>query len=146
MVLMTSNDWKKIKYMHHSSETWGAPYKVHKELVFKVERLRTLSGKPTVLTCNAYSKTGHASKSQHSLGTAADLRIKKATLLEMYILAEMLGFNGIGLYPNNGRPFIHVDIRDIEPYEKGARWIAIGDPNNWTYIALNEENLRKYVI
>jgi len=146
---MTNLDWQHIKYMHYKTENWGDPYKVSKQLVFNVESMRKFSERPVILTCAAYSKSGHSDKSQHGKGNAADLRIKRATLLEMYIIAERHNFSGIGLYPNNGRPFIHVDVRPHNVLDKQARWIAI--PTNstseyWEYIGLTEENIRKYVL
>src|SRR5574343_85090 len=145
MTLMKQEDWKKLKYMT-IKDNWGDPSKMSRALVYNLENLRVYCGKPCVLTCPAYSNSGHSTNSQHGLGNAADLKILHSTLLEMYILAERFNFTGIGLYPNNGNPFIHVDMRPTDPLNVQSRWIAIGDPNNWTYIPLNEENIRKYVV
>ena len=145
MQLMDTLSWKALKYMT-IKDNWGDPMKMSKALVYNMENMRAYCGKACVLTCPAYSNSGHTPNSQHALGNAADVRILHATLLEMYILAERFNFTGIGLYPNNGTPFIHVDMRPTDPLNVQSRWIAIGDPNNWTYTALNEENIRKYVI
>jgi hypothetical protein len=72
--------------------------------------------------------------------------IFKGKAVAATVAAERFNFTGIGLYPNNGTPFIHVDMRTTDPLNVQNRWIAIGDPNNWTYIPLNEENIRKYVV
>lgn len=146
MVLMSDDDWNNIHYMHYKNNDWGDYTKIHRELVFNIENMRRIVDKPFILTCPAYAQSGHSPTSTHGLGKALDGKFLNSTLLEMYIWAERFNFSGIGLYPNNGNPFIHLDTRDYNPLDNQSRWIAIGDPNNWTYIALNEENIRKYVI
>jgi hypothetical protein len=146
---MDAEGWKHIKYMHHSGENWGDPYKVSRMLVFNIENMRIFLNKGIGLTCPAYSTSGHSPSSMHYQGKAADIRVYGATLLEMYITAERFNFSGIGLYPNNGRPFMHVDVRDHDATDKQARWIALptDEPGkHWKYVGLTEENIRKYVV
>jgi uncharacterized protein YcbK (DUF882 family) len=142
---MTEADWLKMKYMT-KKENWGDPLKISKKLVYNMEDMRIFINKPIVLTCAAYSNSGHTTNSQHGFGNAADYKIANSTLLEMYITAERFNFTGIGLYPNNGNPFVHVDVRDQNDLDVQSRWIAIGDPNKWTYVELNEQNFKKYVL
>ena len=58
-------------------------------------------------------KIGGAPKSQHLLGTAADIQVKGYTPEEVAKVAETIGFGGIGIYDT----FTHVDVRGAK-----ARW------------------------
>lgn len=96
--------------------------KVEPELVRKLQQLRDHLGKPLVILsgyrCPKHNlAVGGAKDSYHVKGMAADIAAGPAGLsvTELAQLAEKYGFNGIGLYPDNG--FVHVDVR---PYK--ARW------------------------
>ncbi|MDX2092792.1 MAG: DUF882 domain-containing protein [Kofleriaceae bacterium] len=68
------------------------------------------------------------SSSRHFHASAMDIRIKGATIREMYAFAESLdvGNMGIGLYPTSN--FIHVDFR--APGEPSYRWTDRSGPGN----------------
>ena len=61
------------------------------------------------------AKVGGVPNSQHIVGTAADIRTKGASPLEVAQVAEILGASGIGLYSD----FTHVDTRP-----KPAKWYS----------------------
>lgn len=154
---MKPDDWENIKYMHFLTESWGDAYKIDRDLVYTIERMRIYAQKPCILTSPAYTTIGHSPNSFHYKGLAADLRFKGASLLEMYILAERFNFSGIGLYPISGRgPFMHLDKRPHDPLNVQARWIAIpwteeeketcSANGHWNYLAMNEQNIRNHVI
>ncbi len=90
------------------------------KLITKLEALRGLVDKPVHVSSGyrspAYNKkVGGAPKSQHLLGTAADIRVDGMSVNQLADICETLGFGGIGRYPKKG--FVHVDTR------KGkARW------------------------
>jgi len=98
----------------------GKEVKLHKELIIKLEKLRSLIGQPLIInsgyrTLEYNKKIGGAERSQHVEGKAADIRkVDGLTIDEMANMAEMVGFDGIGKYSN----FIHVDVRKNGP----ARW------------------------
>ena len=96
---------------------------INQRLVDALQELRDLAGLPVRVTsgyrCQEHNQAiGGATRSQHLLGTAADIVVRGMTPAEMYRLAEDIEVfrnGGIGVYPDKG--FIHVDVRDGR-----ARW------------------------
>jgi len=93
-------------------------------LVKELQTLRDFIGKPITINSGYRSpeynkKIGGASRSQHLLGKAADIRVEGVSprelrgIIEELIKDGRLSFKGIGAYSN----FTHVDIRS-----KKARW------------------------
>lgn len=93
--------------------------KIDSKLVEKLEKLRRRIGQP--LRINSGYRTpkhnkavGGAKNSLHMTGKAADIaKVPGLSIDEMFVLAESIGFDGIGRY-NWG---IHVDVRGNK-----ARW------------------------
>lgn len=93
---------------------------ISEELVTLLQKIRDHFGKPVTVN-SAYrtaawnAKNGGAPKSQHLLGTAADITIHGVTPLEVAQYAEFLQpkTGGIGVY----KSFTHVDVRSSR-----ARW------------------------
>lgn len=90
------------------------------ELITKLEVLRAMVGKPLIITsgyrCPTHNKAvGGAAKSQHVLGTAADISARGIGVDELARTAERVGFGGMGLYHRQN--FVHVDVRPGR-----ARW------------------------
>ena len=90
------------------------------ELVTLLQRIRDHFGKPVTINSAyrnaAYNiKVGGASKSQHVVGTAADIVVKgiNPTEVTKYVEYIMPNTGGIGLY----NTFTHVDVRT-----KRSRW------------------------
>ena len=96
---------------------------INQRLVDALQELRDLAGLPVRVTsgyrCSEHNRAiGGATRSQHLLGTAADIVVRGMIPAEMYRLAkdiEAFHNGGIGVYPDKG--FIHVDVRDGR-----ARW------------------------
>ena len=93
---------------------------INLELVRVVQDVRDHFGKPVVinsgLRCAFHnSRVGGAPKSQHLLGTAADIRIAGINPKDVYDYLDKKYPDkyGIGRYPS----FTHIDVR-----EKKARW------------------------
>jgi uncharacterized protein YcbK (DUF882 family) len=117
------------------------------ELVAKLQTFATL------VTCDIVVTSGYRPQSdgsQHQFRKAADLMFPNAdeSLLDLYKIAESLGFTGIGIYPAwrlQGQKLggLHVDIRDHEgPH---AKWMGVpASAGGQTYIALNDANLQKW--
>lgn len=108
---------------------------INQRLVDALQELRDLAGLPVRVTsgyrCSEHNRAiGGATRSQHLLGTAADISVRGMTPTEMYRLAEDVEAfrnGGIGVYPDKG--FIHVDVRDGR-----ARWGQL----DGKYVALAE--------
>ena len=108
---------------------------INPRLVDALQELRDLAGLPVRVTsgyrCPEHNRgIGGATRSQHLLGTAADIVVRGMTPAEMYRLAEDIeAFHngGIGVYPDKG--FIHVNVRD-----RRARWGQLGGK----YVALGK--------
>jgi len=108
---------------------------INQRLVDALQELRDLAGLPVRVTsgyrCPEHNRAiGGATRSQHLLGTAADISVRGMTSAEMYRLAEDVEAfrnGGIGVYPDKG--FIHVDVRDGR-----ARWGQL----DGKYVALAE--------
>ena len=92
--------------------------KISEELVALLQKIRDHFGKSVTINSGyrteAYNKkVGGAPKSQHLLGTAADIAISGAKPLEVAKFAEAAGAGGVGLYGS----FTHVDVR-----KSPAKW------------------------
>jgi len=121
-------DWKSVKHFS-PNENWGDVEKIEPQLIYKLERFRDVIGRPFVLH-NAFSYAGHSNKSQHYLGRAGDGHVEGVDLLDMFLVAEKLEFNGIGLYDWG----IHLDVRIADT---PARWCRI----DGVYLPLTAKNI-----
>lgn len=89
------------------------------DVVARLEQLRhELGDLPIIVTsgyrCHAHNaEVGGVRNSYHTLGLAADIKVKTKTPDEVAAAAERVGFTGIGIYPS----WTHVDIRPAP-----ARW------------------------
>lgn len=109
------------------------------------EKLNT----PCFLTSSNDPNQEHSTKSQHYLGNAVDIMFPKwtGTLREILDIVSQMGFTGIGVYPHwqmNGKMIggLHLDVR---PGPR-ATWMGVRSNGKQVYIALNEDNLKKYNI
>lgn len=102
---------------------------VAEELVEALQAVRDYFGAPVQVvsgfrTAAHNKKVGGASRSQHMLGTAADIRVRHKTPLEVYRAIDNgwvpgldPGKIGLGLYGT----FVHLDVRGTK-----ARWNGAG--------------------
>jgi uncharacterized protein YcbK (DUF882 family) len=130
---------------------WQAP--VDSKLVEGLQELRNLANKEFAhlgkeiqidvtsgYRCREHNTniTGKAT-SRHLTGQAADIRLTHLTTAQMYNLARQIPQfkqGGIGIYPDEGDCFIHVDTR---PYI--ARWARLeGEYVRWRGGPLTNEN------
>lgn len=96
---------------------WGDFNKMNGLLLRILDEWRVEVGKPCIVHCG-YELSGHASKSYHALGDAADVHFKDCTLWAAYqALQKVLArYNlqdrvGVGVYFNWANPGWHIDIR-----------------------------------
>lgn len=91
------------------------------ELIRRLEDLRAaVGGQPLRITsgyrCPKHNQAvGGVAKSQHVLGTAADVLAAGIGVEALAVAAERVGFGGVGKYERQG--FVHVDVRSGR-----ARW------------------------
>ena len=83
-------------------------------LLLKLDELREKLGYPIYVSsgyrCGYWNQQNNGvDNSTHTLGQAADIYSDYATTEKLLELAEKVGFDGIGYYPEEG--FIHVDVR-----------------------------------
>lgn len=93
---------------------------IHPDLLVVLEDVREHFGKPVVISsgkrCETHNKrVGGAPKSQHLLGTAADIRIAGVAPVEVYnyLHNKYQDKYGVGKYNS----FTHIDVR-----QNKARW------------------------
>lgn len=125
MAKATVETYKKLKYFS-IDENWGDPLQMEQELLFKLDALRALVGRPIVIHCG-YAKDGHTENSQHYLGRAVDVHIVGMDLLSQFLAAERFDFTGIGLYPFWSNPGLHLDVRTLGKNVPSARWYFWND-------------------
>lgn len=91
----------------------GEPGPIDMALIEALEVLRRLAGCPLIVTsgyrCQKHnSEVGGAKDSQHTKGTAADIKALGVTPLELFALAAQIpAIKGIGLY----KGWVHIDVR-----------------------------------
>jgi hypothetical protein len=141
---MLRDDWKKLTYFSER-EKWGDPTKMDLNFLLRLDRFRELAGIPFTVYCG-YETSGHTDKSQHYLSPCravdGNFKDRKLSPLDCYILADRIGFNGFGLYSNNGNWFIHCDGRYIRQGDYKRRWIRDDSGKYW---ALNAKNFITYI-
>ena len=94
---------------------------INRRHVEKLQKLRTMLGKPIKITsayrCKRHNiKVGGSPRSRHKEGDATDIQVKGVSPQEIAMLAESLGFDGIGIY----NTFVHLDSRGYK-----ARWNSV---------------------
>ncbi len=107
-------------FMLHEFECRDGSHQVrlHPRLLEMLQKLRNQINRPVIITSGYRNPThnknvGGSPRSQHLLGTAADIAVRGMSPQELAPRAEAIGFTGIGLYRN----FLHLDIRPTP-----ARW------------------------
>jgi len=114
--------WQKIKHFEpkdfddHYGKNKGED--MDKVLVLKLDMLRDWIGYP-ILVLRGYDSQGHSAKSFHYVGKAVDIVIcAPLTMREQWDYIRLIGFNGIGVYPdwhatNHGKVYRggwHLDV------------------------------------
>ena len=89
------------------------------ELVKKLQLFRDNINKPVKIIspyrCPKHNRAvGGAKASQHMQGIAVDITVSGVTYADLVWLAHELGFNAIGIYPDQN--FVHLDIRRDKVY------------------------------
>lgn len=114
---MKPEDWERIDHFG-PGEKWGDASMMRMALLLPVDQLRGLAETPAIVHAG-YAIGGHSRGSYHYFGMAVDLHLVGLSLLEQYLLAERVGFGGIGCYPFWSSPGLHLDIR---PPQFHYRW------------------------
>jgi uncharacterized protein YcbK (DUF882 family) len=139
---MTEHDWSEVRHFS-TKEAWGDPYRMDRELIFLLDRLRDIFRVPFVIHCG-YEAGGHTENSQHYVGKAADFHIEELPFRDAVDL--MVGFVGprpggigvwhtigLGIYPHWATPGFHLDTRGAY-----ARWGAVMRGGRQVYVSWDE--------
>ncbi len=107
-------------------------YEVSPEVMERLDEFSQTIDKPVVITGGdrpSTSDIGAGRRSQHVVGTAADIYVPDQTHLETANQALESGmFNGVGWYeegyrgPNGEGPHVHVDLRPLSPEDPPKQW------------------------
>lgn len=98
-------------FKNYRTEGWGVPTEMCADLVFALDNLRHIAGKPIIVHCG-YETTGHEENSYHYRGMAVDFHIVDTPILQQLFLATLIPeFGGIGVYPYWNHRGLHCDIR-----------------------------------
>ena len=90
------------------------------KLVDLLDELREYYDAPVTVTsgcrCEAHNKSikGSAKKSQHLLGTAADIKVKGVKPARVARMAILIGANGVKQY----NTFTHIDVRTGDAWHR----------------------------
>jgi hypothetical protein len=68
--------------------------------------------KPTCVIHCITSGDSHVPGSAHGAGLAVDCHVTGLSLFEMYMIAMTFPFMGVGFYPYQNNPFVHLDAKD----------------------------------
>lgn len=142
-------EWNRVKFFK-PTDNWGEVERIVPNLVYELDKFRTLVGSPVMITCGTQGT--HEENSEHYKGRAVDIIVpdrKPSDLLDLALSALRLGFTGVGVYPKwkyNGKVTggLHLDIREAA---QRAFWMGVPTPDGrQTYVALNRENLIRHGI
>lgn len=86
------------------------------QLVLKLQNLRDALEQSITVAAGYRNPThnaaiGGTSDSLHLEGKAADIKVRGRAPKAVAVIAENLGFKGIGVYTHNGNSFVHLDVR-----------------------------------
>lgn len=136
--------WAYLKFFNEK-EAWGNADAMDPDLLFLLDEFREKLGEKVRILQGTQGI--HSTNSQHYLGKAVDIILpeQKTHPLDVYLLAEKLGFTGIGIYVGwklDGNPIVGYHLDDRSGNQ--ARWIGIKKQNGDTdYRALSYENLKE---
>jgi zinc D-Ala-D-Ala carboxypeptidase len=103
---------------------------MHAGFMDRLQRLRTAYGKPMRITSGYRSpehpiESAKAQPGAHATGRACDVAVQGSDALRLIVLAERLGFTGIGVQQKGTGRFIHLD--DLPASDGRPR------PHIWSY-------------
>lgn len=123
---------------------FGDVTKISRELLELVDKLCSVIPYNDFIITSGYRPADGGS--QHSQGLAIDIVFDSSMpLMDIYLAAERLNFNGIGVYPHwriAGKEVggLHLDMRGLPV----ARWMGVLESGKQVYQGLNKSNLKKY--
>jgi hypothetical protein len=112
---MTLELWEKLRYFHPNEKyfgrsAWGDYLQMDASFMFRFDEYRHRLGRP-IIPHHGYRLRGK----NHPKGNTCDFHVVGMDLLDLYILAERMGFSGIGMYKWG----MHLDTN----HEVNARWV-----------------------
>jgi zinc D-Ala-D-Ala carboxypeptidase len=114
-------DWSK--YKNFTKEEFDCKHTgknmMQEELLYKLQKLRDLYGKPLTIT-SGYRDITHPIEAKkdkggyHTKGMACDVSCGSQQAFDIMNIALKAGFNGIGVKQKGDGRFLHLDIREYE--------------------------------
>jgi hypothetical protein len=149
-------DWPPLKYFHPTGtgDNYGEASKIDHDVLMRLDEFRhelrypihVLRGTDGLHSKNSYH---YISNGSCALDVFTEVDI---SAIEIVLLAEKFGFNGLGYYPDWRRygkkgHGLHLDTRPLGDRFRQARWIGKSDmKGRLFYIPLTYDNLEKYCI
>jgi hypothetical protein len=135
MAKMSLEKWSRLRHFHtqeiwDGKSAWGNHQMMEDEFMFLLDEYRHRLGKGFI------PHYGYRLNSEnHAAGKAVDGHVAHVDLFDLYVLAERMGFTGIGLYDWG----IHLDTNHKLP----ARWVKILNTGikSKDYVSFHSENV-----
>lgn len=127
-------DWRRNEATKMSPELIDILWELKTELG-AVKPIHIISGYRSEKTNSMLRQTrgGQARKSQHILGTAADVHFPDVPLKKLRYSALVREKGGVGYYPTSAIPFVHVDTGNVRHWPRLPRHeLALLFPNGQT--------------
>lgn len=132
-----SVNWSQIKWFNGKESGWGDISRIAVSLIHHLNDLAEMIGKSVIIN-RALGRFEGEKEAYHKYGMGADISIPGLSLLDQYLAAEKLNFNGLGLYKTGTwfSPGLHVDIR---PYP--TRFVCEIQKGKLIYLPLNRKSI-----
>jgi len=110
-------------------------------LIYTLQQMRTYVGRKIIIHCGYEART---TGGYHPEKCAADFHIKGLHVVDQFLIASRFdNFNGLGVYPNQNSPGLHVDTRPKNhKFDHDSRWGCL-EPGK--YVPLDRDFFRRII-
>lgn len=153
--MASPEEWKAVRHFS-PKENWGDPNAIDPRLLYVLDDCRHDANSRCFISVG-YVDSGHAKKSYHYRGKAADTIWPDWKLhpIDQFIHISRYDFKGIGYYPDweylgKKTGGWHLDVRPLAQEADGtlnyreSRWMGVKLGGKQVYLPLTFENILKY--